>query len=45
LQLNGIFILSELPEEIAKRVREINERYDPKLAKYRPPHITLTGSS
>ena len=45
MQLNGIFILAELPEEISERVREINERYDPKLAKYRPPHITLTGSS
>jgi len=45
LQLNGIFILAELPEEIAERVRRINERYDPKLARYRPPHITLTGSS
>lgn len=45
MQLNGIFILAELPEEIAERVRTINERYDPKLARYRPPHITLTGSS
>jgi 2'-5' RNA ligase len=43
--LNGIFILAELPGEIARRVREINERYDPKLARYKPPHITLTGSS
>jgi len=43
--LNGIFILAELPEEIAARVRAINERYDPKLARYKPPHITLTGSS
>jgi 2'-5' RNA ligase len=45
LQLNGIFILAELPGEIADRIREINERYDPRLARYRPPHITLTGSS
>jgi 2'-5' RNA ligase len=45
LQLNGIFILAELPAEIADRVREINERYDTRLARYRPPHITLTGSS
>lgn len=45
MQLNGIFILAELPGEIAERVRVINERYDPKLAKYKPPHITLTGSS
>jgi 2'-5' RNA ligase len=45
LQLNGFFILAELPAEIAERVRAINERYDPKLARYRPPHLTLTGSS
>jgi 2'-5' RNA ligase len=45
LQLNGIFILAELPGEIADRIREINERYDPKLARYKPPHITLAGSS
>jgi 2'-5' RNA ligase len=45
LPLNGIFILAELPDEIAERVRAINERYDPKLARYKPPHLTLTGSS
>jgi 2'-5' RNA ligase len=45
LPLNGIFILAELPAEIADRVRAINERYDPRLSRYRPPHITLTGSS
>jgi 2'-5' RNA ligase len=45
LQLNGIFIIAELPDEVADRIREINERYDPRLARYRPPHITLTGSS
>ena len=45
MQLNGIFILAELPREVADRVREINERYDPKLARYKPPHLTLTGSS
>jgi 2'-5' RNA ligase len=43
--LNGIFILAELPGEIAERVREINERYDPKLSRYKPPHLTMTGSS
>jgi len=43
--LNGIFILTELPAGIADRVRAINEQYDPKLARYKPPHITLTGSS
>jgi len=45
LPLNGIFILAELPSEIADRVRAINERYDLKLSRYKPPHLTLTGSS
>jgi 2'-5' RNA ligase len=45
LALNGIFILAELPLEIADQVRAINERYDPKLSRYKPPHLTLTGSS
>jgi 2'-5' RNA ligase len=45
LALNGIFILAELPVEIADRVRAINERYDPRLSRYKPPHLTLTGSS
>ncbi len=45
MQLNGIFILAELPGEIGENIRRINERYDPRLARYRPPHITLTGSS
>jgi 2'-5' RNA ligase len=45
LALNGIFILTELPPEIAEQVRAINERYDPKLSRYKPPHLTLTGSS
>jgi len=45
LPLNGIFILAELPAEIADRVRAINERYDLKLSRYKPPHLTITGSS
>jgi 2'-5' RNA ligase len=45
LALNGIFILAELPPKIADQVRAINERYDPKLSRYKPPHLTLTGSS
>ena len=45
MPLNGIFILAELPAEVAEQIRAINERYDTKLARYRPPHITLTGSS
>lgn len=45
MELNGIFILAELPGEVGEQVRSINERYDPRLARYKPPHITLTGSS
>ena len=45
MPLNGIFILAELPGEIGECVRAINESYDPKLARYKPPHLTLTGSS
>jgi 2'-5' RNA ligase len=45
LTLNGIFILAELPAGIADRVRAINERYDLKLSRYKPPHLTITGSS
>ena len=45
MPLNGIFILAELPEEIAEHIRAVNERHDQKLARYKPPHITLTGSS
>ncbi|MGI8402906.1 MAG: 2'-5' RNA ligase family protein [Gemmatimonadaceae bacterium] len=45
MQLNGIFILVELPSDIAEQIRAINERYDTKLSRSRPPHITLTGSS
>ncbi len=45
MPLNGIFILAELPAEVAEQIRAINEHYDTKLARYRPPHITLTGSS
>ena len=45
MQLNGLFILAELPGDVAERVRRINEQHDPRLARYKPPHITLTGSS
>lgn len=45
MQLNGIFILSELTGDVAEKIRRINEQYDPRLARYKPPHITLTGSS
>ncbi|MEX2110440.1 MAG: 2'-5' RNA ligase family protein [Gemmatimonadaceae bacterium] len=45
MQLNGIFILAELKGEVGACIQQINERYDPRLARHKPPHITLTGSS
>jgi hypothetical protein len=45
VQLNGIFIIAEIGGEAGRRVREINEQYDPRLARYKAPHLTLTGSS
>ena len=45
MQANGIFIIAELGGEAGARIREINERYDPRLARYKAPHVTLAGSS
>ena len=41
----GIFVLAELPGEAGAMVREIQQRFDPKLARLTPPHVTLVGSS
>jgi 2'-5' RNA ligase len=41
----GIFVLAELPGEAGAAVRAIQQRYDPKLARLTPPHVTLVGSS
>lgn len=43
--LHGIFIIAEIGGEAGALIREINERYDPRLARYKAPHVTLTGSS
>lgn len=43
--MNGIFITTELGGKIAEQVRALQEEFDPKMARYLPPHITLTGSS
>lgn len=45
MQPNGIFIIAELTGDAARLIREINERYDQKLARYKAPHVTITGSS
>lgn len=45
MQLNGIFIIAELGGEAGEQIKEINERFDPRLARYKAPHVTITGSS
>src|SRR5215217_2108853 len=42
---HGIFVLSELGGALGDRIREIQQRFDPKLARLSPPHVTLAGSS
>ncbi len=43
--LSGIYCLAYLDGEAAEVIREIHQRYDPKLAAAHPPHVTLAGSS
>jgi len=43
--LSGIFILGELDGYVADEIHAIVQRYDPKLARARHPHVTLAGSS
>jgi len=37
--------MAELTGPVADRIREIQERFDPRMARELPPHVTLTGSS
>jgi 2'-5' RNA ligase len=45
MSTNGIFITTELTGPVGAQVRELQRRFDPKLANELPPHITLLGSS
>jgi hypothetical protein len=45
VQLNGIFIIAMLEGEAGEQIRAINDRFDPRLARYKAPHVTITGSS
>lgn len=38
-------MIAELSGEAGERIREINLKYDPRLARYKAPHVTITGSS
>ena len=43
--LNGIFVLAELHGGAAKQIAEVNAKFDRKLARAKPPHVTIAGSS
>jgi 2'-5' RNA ligase len=45
MSTNGIFITAELTGPVCVQVRDLQRRFDPKLANELPPHITLLGSS
>jgi 2'-5' RNA ligase len=43
--VNAIFVTAELEGGVAARIRAVQQRWDPKLARELPPHVTLIGSS
>jgi 2'-5' RNA ligase len=45
MSTNGVFITAELTGPVGAQVRELQRRFDPRLANELPPHITLLGSS
>ena len=42
---SGIVLLAEHAGPVADRIRELQERFDPRMARELPPHVTLSGSS
>ena len=40
-----IFVLAALSGDVAERLHALQKKYDPKLARAFPPHVTLAGSS
>lgn len=45
MSTHGIFITAELTGPVGAQVRDLQLRFDPKLANELPPHITILGSS
>ncbi len=45
MAVDGIFITTELEGALAERVHRYQLEFDPKMANFLPPHITLIGSS
>lgn len=42
---HGIFVLSEIGGPLGEAIADVQRRFDPKLARQSPPHVTLAGSS
>jgi 2'-5' RNA ligase len=42
---SGIFILVNLQGDLGERIHAIQQRYDPRMARFAKPHFTLIGSS
>ena len=45
MAVDGIFITTELEGALAERVHAYQLEFDPKMANFLPPHITIIGSS
>jgi 2'-5' RNA ligase len=42
---SGIFVIAEIKGPAAKRIHKVQKRFDPRVSKEWPPHVTLAGSS
>jgi 2'-5' RNA ligase len=42
---SGIFIIANMPGPVGDRIAEVQEKYDPRLARLGRPHVTIAGSS
>jgi len=45
MSVNGIFVIFELAGPVCAQVRDLQRRFDPRLANELPPHVTMLGSS
>jgi 2'-5' RNA ligase len=43
--LTGLYVVAELQGSVAERIMEIQREFDPKLARFLSPHVTIAGSS
>ena len=43
--LTGLYVVTDLRGPAADRIRAIQQEFDPKLARFLAPHVTIAGSS